>query len=108
MFGLDYCSTVQKARAALTTQGFEVDFRDVKAAPLSEDEWCGMLDRFGDKLVNRASLTWRAMTGPEREESAQIMLVKRPALMKRPAIILEDQPYLGWTANVKKAFGIDA
>ncbi|MDO5642363.1 MAG: hypothetical protein Q4G26_08275 [Paracoccus sp. (in: a-proteobacteria)] len=107
LYGLDYCSTVQKARKALADAGWQVDFRDVKAEPLDQAEWQKMLDEFGEKLVNRASLTWRGMSEAERAAPAQEMLETRPALMKRPAIRHEDQHFLGWTANVKRAFGID-
>ena len=67
MYGLDYCSTVQKARAALEEAGWEIEFRDVKQDTPSKDEWSKLLVAFGEKLVNRASLTWRGMSDEERE-----------------------------------------
>ena len=108
IYGLDYCSTVQKARAALESVGWQIDFRDVKADPLSPAEWQQMLDHFGEKLVNRASLTWRAMSEAERAEEPVAMLGARPSVMKRPAIVAGDQRLLGWTANVKRALGVEA
>ena len=66
-----------------------------------------MLQDFGAKLVNRASLTWRAMTEAERAADPLDQLAEKPALMKRPAI--EDEEggrWLGWTANVKRALGV--
>lgn len=107
IYGLDYCSTVQKARAALESVGWTIDFRDVKADPLSPAEWQQMLDHFGDKLVNRASLTWRGMSEEERAAAPAEMLAAKPALMKRPAIDLDGQYFLGWTANVKRALGAE-
>lgn len=107
IYGLDYCSTVQKARAALESVGWEIDFRDVKAEPLSSAEWQQMLDNFGEKLVNRASLTWRGMSEDERAAAPAVMLAAKPALMKRPAIDLDGQYFLGWTANVKRALGAE-
>ncbi len=107
IYGLDYCSTVQKARAALEGVGWQIDFRDVKAEPLSPAEWQQMLDNFGEKLVNRASLTWRGMSEDERAAAPVDMLAARPALMKRPAIELDGQHFLGWTANVKRALGAE-
>lgn len=108
MYGLSYCSTVQKARAALESAGWEIQFHDVKEAPPSKAEWSRMLNVFGDKLVNRASLTWRGMTEEERQSEAVDMLAARPALMKRPAIEVHGQFLLGWTANVKRALDIEA
>lgn len=107
MYGLDYCSTVQKARAALETAGWQIEFRDVKTQELSPVEWSQILDIFGEKLVNRASLTWRGMSDAERAATPIEMLSAKPALMKRPAIVLDGQHFLGWTANVKRAFGIE-
>lgn len=107
LYGLDYCSTVQKARKALEDAGWKVEFRDVKDDTPDATEWSKMLENFGEKLVNRASLTWRGMSEDERAATPQAMLAAKPALMKRPAIEHDGQYFLGWTANVKRAFGID-
>jgi len=108
MFGLSHCSTCQKAQAALEEAGWTVDFRDVKDAPLSQDERERLVSDFGDKLINRASLTWRAMSEEERAEKPVAMLEARPSVMKRPAMVTGDQRLLGWTANVKRALGVPA
>ncbi len=107
MYGLDYCSTVQKARAALESAGWKIEFHDVKSETPDQAEWTRMLADFGEKLVNRASLTWRAMSEDERAEPPEVMLASKPALMKRPAIEVAGQYFLGWTANVKRALGAD-
>ncbi|WP_347266343.1 ArsC/Spx/MgsR family protein [Paracoccus sp. (in: a-proteobacteria)] len=108
MFGLAHCSTCQKALTDLEAAGWRVLFRDVRTAPLSNSEWQQMIAGFGERLVNRASLTWRAMSEEERAATPLAMLSARPALMKRPAIIVEGQRLLGWTANVKRALGVAA
>ncbi|WP_223191308.1 arsenate reductase family protein [Paracoccus thiocyanatus] len=108
MYGLAHCSTCQKAQAALQAAGWQVDFRDVAKAPLDGDEWQRMIAEFGEKLVNRASLTWRAMSDEERGGTPLQMLSAKPSLMKRPAIVESDQRLLGWTANVKRALGVAA
>jgi len=108
IFGLKKCSTCQKAVTDLQAVGHEVVFRDVNEAPLSEGERRGMLADFGEKLVNRASLTWRGMSDEERAADPVAQLGAKPALMKRPAIMGEDGRWLGWTANVKRALGVPA
>ena len=108
MYGLSHCSTCQKAQAALEDAGWRVEFRDVKDAPLSQAEREALLADFGDKLINRASLTWRAMSEAERAEYPVAMMGARPSVMKRPAIVAGDQRLLGWTANVKRGLGLPA
>lgn len=107
MFGLRKCSTCQKAIAELEGAGHEVTFRDVSTDPLNAQERAEMLAIFGERLRNRASLTWRAMSEAERAEPVDAQLASRPALMKRPAILGEGVAQLGWTANVRRAFGLD-
>lgn len=107
IYGLDYCSTVQKARKALEDAGWEIVFHDVKEDTPDKVRWLKMLDNFGEKLVNKASLTWRGMSEEERAARPEEMLMAKPALMKRPAIEHDGQYFLGWTANVKRALGVD-
>ncbi|MDT1061262.1 hypothetical protein RM190_05275 [Paracoccus sp. CPCC 101403] len=108
MHGLAHCSTCQKAIAELEAAGWTVSFRDVSKAPLTEAEWQGMIADFGEKLVNRASLTWRGMSEAERAGTPLAMLSAKPSLMKRPAISQGELRLLGWTANVKRALGVAA
>lgn len=108
MWGLAHCSTCQKAQAALRDVGWQIDFRDVKTAPLSDAEWGELIAEFGEKLVNRASLTWRAMSEEERAGTPLQMLSAKSSLIKRPAIMADDLRLLGWTANVKRALGVEA
>lgn len=108
MYGLSYCSTCQKAQDDLRNAGWTVDFHDVRDHPLKPAEIAMLRERFGEKLVNRASLTWRAMSEEERAGTPDAMLAARPALMKRPAIVAGDRHLLGWTANVRRALDVPA
>lgn len=107
MFGLAHCSTCQKAQAALEGAGWTVNFRDVQKDPLSEAERQRMADEWGDKITNRASLTWRGMSEDERALPPVQMMGDKPSVMKRPAIAADDLRLLGWTANVKRALGAE-
>lgn len=108
MWGLGHCSTCVKARAELEAAGWTVTFRDVKTEPLAAADWAVLSEEFGEKLVNRASLTWRGMKEDERAQTPVDMLQAKPSLIKRPAIATSDGRYLGWTANVKRALGVAA
>lgn len=108
LYGLGHCSTCQKAQAALEDHGWTVAFRDVAADPLSEAERHAMVEEFGDKIINRASLTLRGMSDEERAADPVQMMGAKPSVMKRPAIKAGDQRLLGWTANVKRALDVPA
>lgn len=108
LYGLAHCSTCQKAQAALEENGWTVDFRDVQKQPLSEAERRRLADEWGEKIINRASLTWRGMSEAERAADPVAMMGEKPSVMKRPAIEAGDQRLLGWTANVKRALGVPA
>lgn len=108
LFGLSHCSTCQKAQAALQDHGWTVEFRDVQKQPLSEAERQALVKEWGEKIINRASLTWRAMSEEERAADPVTMMGAKPSVMKRPAIAAGDLRLLGWTANVKRALGVPA
>lgn len=106
LYGLGHCSTCQKAQAALEENGWTVDFRDVQKQPLTEAERNKLAEEWGEKIINRASLTWRGMSDAERQADPVTMMGEKPSVMKRPAIAADELRLLGWTANVKRALGV--
>jgi arsenate reductase-like glutaredoxin family protein len=103
LYGLGACDTCRKARHALESAGRMVEFRDVRAVPLTAGERRRFLAAFGDRLVNRASTTWRALSVAERQESPEKLLAAHSALMKRPVISVGDDLWLGWDASTQAA-----
>lgn len=108
MYGLSHCSTCQKAQAELEAEGWTVEFRDVQKEPLDDALRNRLAEEWGEKIVNRASLTWRGMSEAERAADPVAMMGEKPSVMKRPAIEAGDLRLLGWTANVKRALGVPA
>lgn len=106
MFGLAKCSTCRKAQDALQENGWDVQFRDVQQQPLTEEERVELVNDFKEKIINRASLTWRGMSEDERAADPVQMMGDKPSVMKRPAIMAGDLRLLGWTANVKRSLGV--
>lgn len=103
IMGLKTCDTCRKARKALPEAGF----RDVRDAPLDAQELNAALEVFGDKLVNRASTTWRGLSEAERARPALELLQTYPTLMKRP--LVRDSAgalHLGWSAATRAALGV--
>ncbi|MDO5666366.1 MAG: Spx/MgsR family RNA polymerase-binding regulatory protein [Alcaligenaceae bacterium] len=102
LFGLKRCSTCVKARKFLETHGYELEIIDVREqVPTAEQlsEWAAALG--WDKLINKASQTWRQLDQAERELSTdeqRIALVQaNPSLMKRPLLVYQDGFKLGFS-----------
>lgn len=102
IWGLPACDTCRKARAALPG----ARFRDIRAEPLDAAEITTLLDRFGDKALNRASTTWRGLSDLEKADAPADLLARHPALMKRPVFLRGAEMYLGFTPAVRAALGL--
>jgi len=63
----------------------------------------GLLEQFGDALINRRSTTWRNLEEAARSGDSLTLLRDNPTLMKRPVIIVDDTAYLGWDKSVQSA-----
>lgn len=103
IYGLTNCDTCRKARKALP----HAIFRDIRTDPLDAAERAAFLRAFGDKLVNRASTTWRNLPEAGRAQAPDDLLAAHPALMKRPVIRSGDALHLGWSADVRRALGAE-
>lgn len=103
IYGLRNCDTCRKARKALP----DAAFRDIRDDPLSVEEIRAFLAQFGERLLNRASTTWRSLSEPERQNPPEALLAAHPALMKRPVIRVGDILYLGWGPDIRRAMGVD-
>lgn len=102
IWGLPTCDTCRKAHAALP----EAQFRDIRAQPLTATEIAVLLDRFGDKAVNRASTTWRGLSEEQKGHDPARLLADHPTLMKRPVVLRGAEMHLGFTPVVRAALGL--
>ncbi len=103
ILGLKICDTCRKARKALP----EAAFRDIREIPLTEQEIDALLSQFGDRLINRASTTWRGLEDGARGAPPADLIAAHPALMKRPVIQTESGDLLGWTTQTRAALGLE-
>ncbi len=101
LYGLPTCDTCKKAIKALEASGKTVEFRDVRAEPLSETEWAGLVAEVGSDLVNTRSTTWRGLSDWMKHSEPETQLAQHPALMKRPLIFHDGRYFLGWDENVQ-------
>lgn len=105
VYGIKTCDTVKKAVKALEAAGHVVRLRDVRAEPLSPDEIAEFTDAFGERLINRASTTWRGLDEAARARPMADLLAAHPTLMKRP-VIRGKVLTLGWDKAAQAAQGI--
>ena len=89
LYGIPNCDTVKKARVWLDARGISYAFHDYKKAgadPAKLAAWCAVAG--WDKVLNRASTTFRILPDAEREnldESKAIALMAaHPSCIKRP------------------------
>ena len=107
IYGLSTCSVCQKARKALEAAGKDIDFRDIRAEPLSEAELATLIVEFGDRLVDRKSNDYRALNDWLKNSEAEAQISAKPKVMARPVIQDQDTYYLGWDDAVQSALLAD-
>src|SRR5690606_23419890 len=67
VYGLARCDTCRRARAWLEAQGIAHRFVDYRDEPIAARDLLAYARQLGwEKLVNRASTTWRALTDSEK------------------------------------------
>jgi len=103
IYGLSTCSVCQKAQKALEAERKDVQFRDVRADPLSEAELAALVAEFGDRIVDRTSNDYRALNDWLKNSEVEAQISAKPKVMARPIIHDGDTYYLGWDATVQNA-----
>ena len=103
LYGLSTCSVCQKARKALEAEGKEVNFRDVRADPLNEQELAVLIAEFGDRLVDRTSNDYRALNDWLKNSEADAQISAKPKVIARPVIFDGTAYHLGWDEGVQAA-----
>lgn len=92
LYGLKKCSTCMKARAWLDQHRIECSFTDYREHPVSSDLLSAWSARLGgwEKLVNRASITWRNLAverkSPDSDTQWLALIAEYPALIRRPVL----------------------
>ena len=103
IYGLETCPICHKARKALQAAGKDINFRDVRADPLSEAELTELIAEFGDRLVDRTTNDYRALNQWLKNSEAEAQISAKPKVMARPVIRDGDKFYLGWDEVVQDA-----
>lgn len=96
LYGLETCSTCDKARNWLKRHGIEhefVDYREHRVPAPTLKAWARQLGGF-EKLVNRTSMTWRNLSENRRQPGSDaewtLLIKEYPALVRRPVTLTDD------------------
>ena len=101
IYGLKNCDKCRLASKTLLNSGQEVSFIDVRSDGISLKLLENFYSIFGVELVNKRSTTWRSLSLSEQKQEPIELLIKYPALMKRPIISYNDKFELGWNKEVE-------
>lgn len=109
LFGLKNCDTCKKALREIEASGQSAEFVDIRAEADLASKVPAWLKAAGEKLVNRSSTTWRALSDADKAKatgsSLEGLLLGNPTLIKRPVIELGGEVLVGWTAETKARIG---
>ncbi len=96
LYGLKRCTTCTKALDWLVKTGIEHEFSDYRDQPLDGKVLLKYARELGgwEKLVNRASTTWRNLDpsdkAPATDEQWLALIAAHPTLIRRPLTVYED------------------
>ena len=103
VYGLDKCSTCDKARKWLNKHKIDftfVDYREQRVDATTLKAWAKTVGGW-NKLVNRTGMTWRnlptARKSPASDPEWLLLIKEYPALVRRPVVMLGDEVSLGFT-----------
>ncbi len=96
VYGLKKCSTCVKAIKWLEQHKVAFSFTDYRDHPIAPGQlkaWAGELGGW-EKLVNRASMTWRNLPderkAPDADNQWLSLIAEYPALVRRPVALAGD------------------
>ena len=105
LYGLKNCDTCRKAKRELEAGGKMVKFVDIREEADLPEKLPAWLKAAPDKLVNKSSATWRALTNAEKAKAGtngeKALLSKHPTLIKRPVIENGGKVHVGWGKDVQ-------
>lgn len=109
VYGLETCDTCRKARNWLDRFGIThrfIDLREQRPPAETLSNWAAQLGGW-ERLVNRASTTWRSLPEARRNPASEpewtLLLKEHPAVVKRPVVVTADGVVsVGFTDNAFK------
>ena len=108
IYSLKTCDTCRKAIKALEGAGADLKIVDVRTDGVTKKQIEVWAKAVGwEKLLNKASTTWRGLDDADKEgvneKRAVALMAVHPTLIKRPVIEANGEVYVGWSDATKKA-----
>ena len=98
LYGIKNCDTVRKAQKFLAAQHCEVEFVDFRQQPIDDKTLQRFIDAVGiEQLVNKRSMTYRALSDEQKTQIDHTLILKNPALIKRPVLDTGDEIIVGFS-----------
>lgn len=125
LYGLKNCTTVRKALAWLKERGLTCRFHEWRQDGAPETLLASLAENLvsqgesRDRLLNRSSATYRALSeadkaalapgAPDAWQKALALMSRQPALIKRPLLVVKGSPggarsLLGFSLETYEAF----
>ena len=108
VYGLKNCDTCRAALKWLDAEDIAYEFRDVRKDGLDAGDvkdWLGAVG--ADTLVNRRGTTWRQLSDADKAKTSAAdltdLILKYPAIMKRPVFVTDDAVIVGFKDEQKSA-----
>ena len=108
IYGLKNCDTCRAAIKWLDAEDITYEFRDVRKDGLDAGDVKSWLATVGsDSLVNRRGTTWRQLDEADKAKSSDAdladLILKYPAVMKRPVFVTDKAVIVGFKDEQKAA-----
>ena len=100
IYGIKNCSTCRKAVKSIQK---EISFYDLKKDNLPKSLLKQFYNKYGLKLLNKKSLTWRNLSEKEKNLDVLTLLSNYPLLLMRPLIINKNELFIGWDIETEES-----
>lgn len=102
VYGLKNCDTCRKARKWMDGENIAYNFYDARVDGINAGQVSMWAKAVGwEVLLNKRGTTWRGLDADIKatidEDSAIALMVKHPALVKRPVFVVGDKIVVGFS-----------
>jgi len=109
LYGIKNCDTIKKARRFLRDHDIDYEFHDYRQDGTNKALVAAWVKKHGwETVLNKRGTTWRRLDKKVQEstndKNAVDLLVKNPAMIKRPVLVVGKASLVGFKPDDYKAF----